>query len=76
MNPWVERLITVDKECIVVGLGSGDHIADLAKQKNMQKIYVVDCRPELVPAFRSRFPGLDGTVEIIIVRTARGTSES
>lgn len=59
----------LDKECVVVGLGSGEHIAEMVNQKKLEKIYVIDSRPELVPAFKSKFPELETIVETIILRT-------
>jgi hypothetical protein len=67
MSQWPEKLLFLDKECIVVGLGSGQHIADLVRVKNLQKIYVVDTREDLVEPFRAQFPELMSVVEIFIV---------
>ena len=64
---WCRDTHTIDSTCVVVGLGAGFHLAELVKQKKMEKIFVVDRRPGLVNVFRKQFPQLRNIVEIIIV---------
>ena len=65
---WCRETLVMDSICVVVGLGSGVHVAELIKQNKMDKVYVVDHRSHLVTAFRSQFPELQEKVELIIVK--------
>src|SRR5690606_27918758 len=53
---------------VVVGLGSGFHIAALAELDPKLQITVVDCRESLLPVFRAQFSELASRVEVEIVR--------
>lgn len=53
---------------VVVGLGSGFHIAALAELDPKLQITVVDSRDSLLPIFRAQFPELAGRVQVEIVR--------
>ncbi len=64
---WCRDTLVLDKTCVVVGLGAGFHIAELVKQKKMEKVFVVDTRPGLMNMFRKQFPELHEKVEIIIL---------
>lgn len=65
---WCRETLVMDSTCVIVGLGSGFHIAELIKQNKMDKVYVVDHRPQLVAAFQSQFPDLQEKVEVIIIK--------
>lgn len=64
---WCHETLVMDSTCVVVGLGSGVHIAELAQQKKMAKIFVIDSIPSLAPVFYDRYPELKDLVEIIIL---------
>ncbi len=66
-HEWCRDCLVMDSTCMVVGLGDGLHVAELAKRKKMTKIYVVESRPHLINAFRSQFPELEATVEVILL---------
>ena len=68
---WCRETLVMDSSCVVVGLGAGFHIAELAKQKKMKKIYVVDSRPGLVNVFRKQFPELKDNVEVVIIENGK-----
>ena len=67
---WCNQLLIVDKKCVVVGLGSGLHIVELIRQKNMEKVYVVDCKQGFSSMFRKLYPEYNDIVDIIIVDDA------
>lgn len=67
---WCQELLVMDRHCVVVGLGAGFHVAELARTKNLEKIYVIDTRPGLVNMFRKQFPELSESVEVIILENA------
>ena len=66
-HEWCRDCLVMDSTCVVVGLGGGLHIVELATRKKMTKIYVVESRPGLVNAFRKQFPDLEDTVEVILL---------
>jgi hypothetical protein len=68
---WCREILVIDKECIVVGLGAGFHLAEMIQQKRLSKVYVVDSRPGLVNIFRSQFPELADIVQIILVEDSQ-----
>src|SRR4051812_45058027 len=68
---WCRDILLLDSECIVVGLGEGDHITELIRQKRLSKIFVVDCRPELSKAFQKKFPELNSQIEVITLENDR-----
>lgn len=68
---WVYSLGAIPtSEVVVVGLGSGFHIAALAEVDPHIKIRVVETRESLLRVFRSQFPELKDRVEITIVQQA------
>ncbi len=69
---WVYSLGSLPtSHVVVVGLGSGFHIAALADVDPGLSITVVESRESLIPVFRSQFPELAGRVEIVIVKDAQ-----
>jgi spermidine synthase len=67
---WCNQLLIKDKQCVVVGLGSGLHIVELIRQKNLQKVYVIDCKDGFTNMFRKLYPEYNDIVEIIIIADA------
>ncbi|KYG69444.1 hypothetical protein AZI87_09695 [Bdellovibrio bacteriovorus] len=66
---WVYSLGAIPtSHVVVVGLGSGFHIAALADVDPSLKISVVESRESLIPVFRSQFPELQDRVEIVIIQ--------
>lgn len=63
---WCRETLVMDSICVVVGLGSGLHVAEMVKHNKMKKIYVVDNRPELMDLFQKQYPELHNIVEVII----------
>lgn len=66
---WVYSLgVIPTAHVVVVGLGSGFHIAALADIDPHLKITVVESRESLLSVFRSQFPELEDRVEVVIVQ--------
>lgn len=66
---WAYSLGVIPSEqVVVVGLGSGFHIAALADVDAQLKITVVESRESLIPVFRSQFPELAERVDIVVVQ--------
>lgn len=66
---WVYSLGAIPtSHVVVVGLGSGFHVAALADVDSNLRITVVESRESLIPVFRSQFPELEERVEIVIVQ--------
>lgn len=61
---------------VIVGLGSGFHVAALADVDPDLKITVVESRESLVPVFRAQFAELNDRVEIVIVKNAEDVFKS
>lgn len=69
---WVYSLGSIPtSHVVVVGLGSGFHIAALADVDPGLKISVVESRESLIPVFRSQFPELQDRVEIIVIQNVQ-----
>lgn len=65
---WVYSLGTLPcKHAVIIGLGSGFHVAALADFDKDLKITVVDSRESLVRVFCAQFPELAERVEIVLV---------
>ncbi len=56
------------KQVVVVGLGTGFHLAALADVDPDVQITVIESRESLVPVFRSQFPELADRVRVIIAQ--------
>ena len=68
---WVYSLGSIPtSHVVVVGLGSGFHVAALSELDPGLKITVVDSREALIPVFRAQFPELKDRVEIVVVKEA------
>lgn len=68
---WVYSLGSMPTDqIIVVGLGSGFHIAALADFDPQIKITVVDNRDALFRVFESQFPELEGRVKLVSLQRA------
>ncbi len=66
---WVYSLGAIPtSHVVVVGLGSGFHVAALADIDPELQITVVDSRESLIPVFRSQFPELADRVNIVVVQ--------
>ncbi|KHD89747.1 MAG: hypothetical protein OM95_01350 [Bdellovibrio sp. ArHS] len=69
---WVYSLGAIPtSHVVVVGLGSGFHIAALADLDPTLKITVVESRESLIPVFRSQFPELQDRIEIAVVQNVQ-----
>ncbi|WII70744.1 hypothetical protein QJS83_09755 [Bdellovibrio sp. 22V] len=69
---WVYSLGSIPTQhVVIVGLGSGFHVAALADIDPSIRITVVESRESLIPVFRSQFPELSERVEIAIVQDAQ-----
>lgn len=69
---WVYSLGSLPTDhVIVVGLGSGFHVAALADFDPQLKITVIDNREALFRVFESQFPELEGRVRLISLQHAR-----
>lgn len=69
---WVYSLgVIPSQHVVVVGLGSGFHIAALADLDENLKITVIESRESLIPVFRSQFPEISERIEIVIVQAAQ-----
>jgi hypothetical protein len=64
------------KHVVIVGLGSGFHVAALAEIDPQLKIYVIDSRETLVPIFRSQFADIADRVEVIIASSEKDLRNS
>lgn len=53
---------------VVIGLGSGFHIAALADIDPGVQITVIESRESLIPVFRSQFPELEERVQIVVIQ--------
>ncbi|MEN0060387.1 MAG: hypothetical protein AAGB31_16220 [Bdellovibrio sp.] len=67
---WAYSLgVLPSSHIVIVGLGSGFHVAALADIDPHLKISVVESRESLIPVFRSHFPELRDRVEIIVTKS-------
>ena len=65
---WVYSLGNIPaSHVIVMGLGSGFHIAALAELDVKLKITVIETRESLVRVFRSQFPDLSARVDVLVI---------
>lgn len=68
---WVYSLGPLPSDHIVIiGLGSGFHVAALAELDPTLKITVIETREALLPVFRSKFADIEDRVQITIVQEA------
>lgn len=69
---WVYSLGAIpSSHAVIVGLGSGFHVAALADVDPDIRITVVESREALIPIFRAQFPELHERVDIVIVHNAQ-----
>lgn len=74
---WAYSLGAIpSRKVIVVGLGSGFHLAALADVDPDVEITVIESREALVPVFRSQFPELADRVDVMIIQNAQDLFKS
>lgn len=56
---------------VIIGLGSGFHVAALADLDPNLRITVVESRESLIPVFRSQFPETAGRIDIVVAQEER-----
>lgn len=74
---WVYSLGAIPtSHVVIVGLGSGFHVAALSELDPELKITVVESRESLTPVFRAQFPELRDRVEVVVVKEASDVLKS
>lgn len=69
---WVYSLgVLPSQHVVVVGLGSGFHVAAMADIDPNVRITVVESRESLIQVFRSQFADIADRVEIIVAQSSR-----
>ncbi|MGZ3772834.1 MAG: hypothetical protein ACXVCY_14590 [Pseudobdellovibrionaceae bacterium] len=58
-------------DIVVIGLGSGFHIAALADLDPNLNITVIESRESLIPVFRSQFPDIARRIRIAVIQNER-----